>query len=73
MVNDQGDGHFDFVGPDASDGHDGKGLEENVGDPVEVFYRQICNRWVFLKHQRPAALSDIRQLVMMVKRQVRDA
>lgn len=34
-----------------------------VGDRVEVWCRQFVNRWVFLPHQRKAALAEIKELI----------
>ena len=52
-----------LVGPDVTD----RPIEEieEVGDPVEVSARQFVNRWVFLKHQRPAALAELRELLSL--------
>ena len=36
---------------------------EVIGDELEVRAWQFCNRWVFLPHQRPAALRELRELV----------
>jgi len=56
----------DLFGPDISDGHDGKPVEE-VGDRIEVWSRQFVNRWVFLPHQRPLALEELARLIAEAK------
>jgi hypothetical protein len=51
----------DLFGPDLSD----RPVDpvEEVGDTIEVWSAQFVNRWVFLKHQRPDALRELRELI----------
>lgn len=41
---------------------------EEVGDELEVWARQFVNRWVFLKHQRQAALKELGELIAEAKK-----
>lgn len=50
----------DLCGPDVSD--EPTGVVEEVGDEFTGF-RQWINRWVFLKHQRPAAFKELQELL----------
>jgi len=50
-----------LYGPDVSNAH--VAVIEEVGDRIEVWSRQFVNRWVFLKHQRPAALKELKELL----------
>jgi len=51
-----------LFGPDVSDEYDGADIPEE-GDRVGVWSAQFVNRWVFLKHQRPAALAELDRLI----------
>jgi len=53
----------DLFGPDVSDDPARNEPIEEVGDRIEVWSSQFVNRWVFLKHQRPAALKELRELI----------
>ena len=44
-----------------------EGAPDEVGDPVDVTARQFVNRWVFLSHQRPLALAELRDLIAKAK------
>jgi hypothetical protein len=55
----------DLFGPDISE--QPQPPVEEVGDEVEVWSAQLINRWVFLKHQRPAALKELRELIARVR------
>lgn len=50
-----------LFGPDVSD--EPRPEIEVIGDTIEVWSAQFVNRWVFLKHQRPAALKELRELI----------
>lgn len=50
-----------LFGPDVSDQPTPE--IEVVGDEVEIWSAQFVNRWVFLKHQRPAAMAELRELI----------
>lgn len=54
-----------LFGPDDSDTP--TEVIEEVGDFFEVSARQFVNRWVFLKHQRPVALAELRDLIAAAK------
>jgi hypothetical protein len=49
-------------GPDASE-QPIEPVAVIVADDVEVRAWQFCNRWVFLAHQRSAALRELRRLI----------
>ena len=51
----------DLFGPDVSDAP----VEpiKVVGDTVNVWSAQFLNRWVFLPHQRVAALKELKELI----------
>lgn len=53
-------------GPDFADQPDER--IEVVGDTVDVWAGQFVNRWVFLKHQRPAALEELHELIAEVRK-----
>lgn len=40
---------------------------EVVGDRIDVWCGQFVNRWVFLAHQRAAALTELRELIVEVR------
>lgn len=50
-----------LFGPDVSDTPP-EAIEE-VGDTIEVWSRQFVNSWVFLAHQRPSALKELKELL----------
>lgn len=52
----------DLFGPDASDAPREEVVIE-VENPIDVAAWQFCNRWVFLEHQRPHALKELRVLL----------
>lgn len=54
-----------LFGPDSSDVPT-EPIEE-VGDFFEVSARQFVNRWVYLAHQRPIALHELRILIAQAK------
>lgn len=56
----------DLFGPDLSDQPESE--IEVVEDGVEIWSAQFVNRWVFLKHQRPAALKELGELVEHVRK-----
>lgn len=49
----------ELFGPDISEEERPEVVIE-VGDPIAVWSWQFVNRWVFLAHQRPAALKELR-------------
>lgn len=51
-----------LLGPDISD-HPIEPVAVIVSDDVDVRAWQFCNRWVFLAHQRPHALKELRKLI----------
>lgn len=55
-----------LFGPDASD-EPVEAIEE-VGDRLQIWSRQFVNRWVSLRHQRPAALAELELLIAQVKK-----
>jgi hypothetical protein len=55
----------DLNGPDISD--EQPEPVEVVGDEVAIWAEQLVNRWVFLKHQRPAALKELLELIAHVR------
>jgi len=59
----------DLNGPDISD-EPREEIVEEVGDAVEVWAWQFCNRWVFLAHQRPAALKELYELIAEARNEV---
>jgi hypothetical protein len=60
----------DLFGPDISDAPI-ESIEE-VGNTIDIWSAQFVNRWVFLKHQRPAALKELRELLDAAKQQSAD-
>ena len=63
--------HPGLFGPDVTDTLAACVEDANVidvGDPIEVWTRQFCNRWVFLPHHRPAALKELRAFVAAVQK-----
>lgn len=55
-----------LVGPDAAD-QPIETIQEFGGDQIDVAARQFVNRWVFLAHQRPAAIKELRILIAQAK------
>jgi hypothetical protein len=51
----------DLFGPDLIDLP--REAVEEVGDPIQVWSAQFVNRWVFLSHQRPSALRELKELI----------
>lgn len=59
-----GEDQGDLFGPDVSEQPE---QVEIVGsDHIDVWAWQFCNRWVFLLHQRPLALKELRELIAAV-------
>ncbi len=57
---------MDLLGPDISNESPIEAIEE-VGDRDDVFCRQFVNRWVFLPHQRAAALRELQDRIRELK------
>lgn len=36
-------------------------------DDIDIWCQQLVNRWVYLKHQRPDALIELRNLIAAAK------
>lgn len=57
----------DLFGPDISDAPRQTVDLGDAGDPIDLTAQQLVNRWVFLEHQRPAALKELRELIETVR------
>ena len=47
---------------------DGEDSAQAPTDDIDTRCRQFVNRWVFLKHQRPVALMELRELIAEAKK-----
>lgn len=56
-----------LVGPDVAD--TAEPPIEVVGNTVNAWAFQFVNRWVFLHHQRAAALEELKQLIEEARRE----